>query len=227
MNKIISILLALVLCGVVQSVLAQQKPAQWNLKNCIEYAHANNIKVQKARIAVNESNVDLKEAKAAYLPSLSAEASQNLTNVNKSSSLNGRYSLSSSMTLFNGGKTANDVKQKTLQTRLQELSLKETENDIEVAITQAFLQLLYANETVKIDEQTLETSSAQLSRSKNLLSAGSITRIDYAQVEAQYSSDKYQLAVDMNTLDETRLSLKQLLELGVNDDFDVIMPSIF
>lgn len=235
MKKIIYNLLALMVCGIVHTAVAQQRPTQWDLTSCIEYAHKNNIKVQKAKIAVSESNVDLKEAKAAYLPSLTGDASQSFANskvadvngkYNNSSSLSGRYSISSSLTLFNGGKTTNNVRQKTLQARLQELSLKETENDIEVAITQAFLQLLYANETVKTDQQTLETSTAQLKRSNNLLSAGSITRIDYAQVEAQYSSDKYQLAVDQNTLEETKLSLKQLLELGIGDEFDVVIPML-
>lgn len=232
MKKIIRNLSVLLALSVSCIAVAQTKPAKWDLKSCIEYAHQNNIKVQKAKIAVEESKVDLKEAKAAYLPSLTASASQNLANAKSAtssrfySSLNGNYSLSSNMTLYNGGKIANDVKQKSLQTSIRELSLKETKNDIEVAIAQAYLQVLYANETVKTDAQTLETSAAQLKRSKNLLDAGSITKIDHAQVEAQYSSDKYQLAVDQNTLDEAKLSLKQLLELGVNEAFLVEIPAL-
>jgi Outer membrane protein len=232
MKKLIRNLFVLAALGASVTITAQTKPTKWDLKSCIEYAHQNNIKVQKAKIAVEESKVDLKQSQAAYLPSLTASMSQNLDNAKSvtsnsfNSSLKGNYSLSSSMTLYNGGKIANDIKQKSLQTTIQELTLKETKNDIEVAIAQAYLQVLYANETVKTDMQTLETSDAQLKRSKNLLDAGSITKIDYAQVESQYSTDKYQLAVDRNTLDEAKLSLKQLLELGMNDDFQVDIPAL-
>ncbi|WP_243350278.1 TolC family protein [Parabacteroides sp. FAFU027] len=232
MKKMIRNLFILAALGASVTIAAQQKPAKWDLKNCIEYAHQNNIKVQKAKIAVEESKVDLKQSKAAYLPSLTASMSQNLDNAKSvtsnsfNSSMKGSYSLSSNMTLYNGGKIADDIRQKSLQTTIQELTLKETKNDIEVSIAQAYLQVLYANETEKTDQQTLETSAAQLKRSKNLLDAGSITKIDYAQVESQYSTDKYQLAVDQNTLDEAKLSLKQLLELGINDDFQVEIPAL-
>ena len=45
-------------------------------------------------------------------------------------------------------------------------------NDIEIAVTQAYLNILYANENVKISRQTVESSAAQLERSKALLEAG-------------------------------------------------------
>ena len=111
MKKIIRNLSVLLALSVSSIALAQTKPAKWDLKSCIEYAHQNNIKVQKAKIAVEESKVDLKQSKAAYLPSLTASMSQNLDNAKSvtsnsfNSSMKGSYSLSSNMTLYNGGKT--------------------------------------------------------------------------------------------------------------------------
>ena len=97
-------------------------------------------------------------------------------------------------------------------------------NDIEIAVTQAYLNILYANENVKISRQTVESSAAQLERSKALLEAGSIAPSDYAQMESQYSSDKYQLTVSQTSLDQNILTLKQLLELGLDESFDVQFP---
>ena len=99
-------------------------------------------------------------------------------------------------------------------------------NDIEIAVTQAYLEILYANETVKTNAQTVGSSAAQMERSKALLEAGSIARSDYAQMEAQYSSDCYQLTVSENDLAQARLQLKQLLELGIDSTFDVVFPEI-
>ena len=100
------------------------------------------------------------------------------------------------------------------------------ENDIEIAVTEAYLQILYANESLKTNQQTLETSAAQLARSKELLAAGSIAASDYAQIEAQYSNDQYNVTMAENTLTLNKLQLKQLLELEPTDSFEVYFPEL-
>ena len=44
---------------------------EWTLKNCIDYALANNIALQKTRLAKASANEDYLQSKAALLPSLS------------------------------------------------------------------------------------------------------------------------------------------------------------
>ncbi len=108
----------------------------------------------------------------------------------------------------------------------QEYQVNMAENDIEIAVTEAYLQILYANESLKTNRQTLETSAAQLARSKELLAAGSIAASDYAQIEAQYSNDQYNVTMAENTLTLNKLQLKQLLELEPTDSFDVYFPEL-
>ena len=67
----------------------------------------------------------------------------------------------------------------------------------------------------------METSAAQLARSKELLAAGSIAASDYAQIEAQYSNDQYNVTMAENTLTLNKLQLKQLLELEPTDSFPI------
>ena len=45
-------------------------------------------------------------------------------------------------------------------------------------------------------------------------------------MESQYSSDKYQLTVSQTSLDQNILTLKQLLELGLDESFDVQFPDL-
>jgi outer membrane protein len=104
--------------------------------------------------------------------------------------------------------------------------VQQTKNSIVVAITQAYLQILYDNESLKTDQQTLSASEAQLKQSKQLFDAGSIASNDYAQVETQYSTDKYTLTVAENNLQQDILALKQLLELGINDSFQPYYPTL-
>ena len=221
--------------GCTTGLFAQTKPAQWNLKSCIDYALQNNIQVQQSKISVSEAKVDLLTAKAARLPSLDGSVSQSFYN-SRVAELNGsyqnygyfsgRYSVSSSMTLWNGGQISKNIEQNKLQVQLQELTSAATQNNITTAITQAYLNILYANETVKTDEQNVESSEAQVKRAKQLLDAGSSAMNDYAQVVTQLSSDKYTLTAAQSALVQYKLTLKQLLELGINEELNIVYPEI-
>ena len=58
------------------------------------------------------------------------------------------------------------------------------------------------------------------------MEAGALSKADLAQLEAQYATDKYQLVVARTTLANAQLELKQLLELGVNDQMELAIPQL-
>lgn len=218
------------------TIHAQTADSTWTLNRCIDYALAHNIQVKQADIGVKSSRIDLLTAKAAFLPSLSGSLSQTFSNGKVASLVNnqyvneseigGRYSLNANMTLFNGNQTEKNVQIQRLQVSSNELTVEQTKNSIIVSITQDYLQVLYDNETVKTDQQTVTTSEAELKQSKEMLDAGSIAMNDYAQVETQLSTDQYNLAVAKSTLQQDILTLKQLLELGINDSFEPYFPAL-
>ena len=216
-----------------QSMYAQERPSVWDLAACIDYAMEHNISIQKSRINAESSNIDVKTAKANLFPNLSFSTSHNYVNrpliedgSSKKNSYNGNYGLNSSWTVYNGGKNTKTISQEKLNSRMAELDVAQSENDIEVAITQLYVQILYAAESVKINESTVEVSEAQMNRAKELLAVGSIARSDYAQLESQYSSDKYQLVNSLATLQDYKLQLKQLLELDGEEEMELSMPEL-
>ncbi|MBQ7824441.1 MAG: TolC family protein [Bacteroidaceae bacterium] len=231
------------------SVQAQEKPAQWDYQSCVKYALEQNIQIKKSKILLDESAVNTKSAKAAMFPSLSFSTSHNVVNrpydqsgnnlVNVGGSgnyatsggssktnYNGSYGLNAQWTVFNGGKRLKTIEQQEINDQIAELDITETANSIEESITQIFMQILYANESVKINENTLAVSAAQRDRAKEMLDAGSIAKSDYAQLEAQYSADKYQLVTAQTSLKNYKLQLKQLLELDGEEEMDIIMSDI-
>jgi outer membrane protein len=85
---------------------------------------------------------------------------------------------------------------------------------------------LYARESVTNAQNTLTASEAQVNRSRTLYEAGYIAESNFAQVEAQYSNDSYSLVMAQNNLNQQMLSLKQLLELGINQDLNLYFPEL-
>jgi outer membrane protein len=203
----------------------------WTLKDCLNYALEHNIQVQKSKVSLLSGKEDYEQAKAKLFPSLSGSVTQGVTNypssnVKNNNTYTGNYGLNANLTLFDGGQRLNAIKQQAIQNDVNQLGITQSENDIRISLVQTYMQVLYAIEAVRINKNTVEVDSAQVARSRQLLKAGSISRVDVAQLESQLSTDKYQLVSAQTNLDNYKLQLKQLLELDINQDIAVAVPEI-
>ena len=242
--KINFLLATLCLCATPHAMAQDSlSTRQWDLKGCIEYALDKNIQIRMDKIALEESNIDTKTAKADLFPSLSFSTGHNIINrpymenssivdgtnvisTSNKTSYTGNYGLNASWMLYNGNKRLNTLDQQKINNRIAQLNVANSENSIQESITTTFIQILYATESVRINENTVQISEAQRNRGKELLNAGSISQSDYAQLESQYSADKYQLITSQATLQNYKLQLKQLLELDGEYEMQLALPDI-
>ena len=213
------------------AVKAQELPTRWTLKACLDYALANNIQVKKSKVAYQSGLEDTEQAKAQLFPSLTASVTQGFVNypssdVQKNNSYSGNYAVNANWKLFDGGQRQQAIKQQKLQDEINELAIEESEENIQISLVQTYMQVLYAMEAVRINQQTVEVSTAQRDRAVELLRAGSISKVDLAQLESQLSTDKYQLVTAQTSLDNYKLQLKQLLELDITQDIELEVPEL-
>ena len=216
---------------------AQEASKQWSLQDCINYALEKNIKLQQDKIALEESDVDVKTAKASLFPSLSFNTGHNVINrpyqqnsstvsgteiisSDNKTTYNGNYSLSAQWTLWNGGKRLNNIKQQKTARDIASLSVTETENMLQEEITKLFVQILYA------EFHSSRTFREHFKRGEELFKEGSISKADLAQLESQVGNDKYQLVTSESTLRNYKLQLKQLLELDGTDEMTLALPTL-
>lgn len=221
------------------SASAQKK---WTLKDCIDYAMQNNITLKKSKLQRQSAAEDVKQSKAALLPSLSASTNQSLgyrpwqdsgtttvtngtvnTKVSKSY-YNGSYGLNASWTVWNGGRNTNQVKLNKLSEQQAELSEAETANSIQEKIAQLYVQILYLTEAVNVDKASLETSKKNEERGREMVEVGKMSKADLAQLTAQRASDEYSIVEAQSQLATYKLQLKQLLELTDDQEFDIVVP---
>lgn len=218
------------------------QPNQWTLQDCIDYALQQNITIQQIRLQAVSADIDVKNAKADFLPSVSASVSQNVSyrpNANTTmmvmgsevktstskTSYNGNYGLSANWTVFNG-KRINTLKQQKLNSEAADLDVAESENNIIQQITQIYIQILYAAESIQVNEANLAVSEANAARGKELFEAGSSSKADYAQLASQVSQDKYQLVNSQAQLQNYKLQLKQLLEIDGEEEMNLYLPTL-
>lgn len=233
LRKLRAISLALLLFWVipVTSLKAQDTTQIWTLQSCLDYALANNIQIRQSKVTHLSGLEDTEEARAQLFPNLTASVTQGYVNYPSSDaatnhSYSGNYAVNANWTLFDGGQRWQALKQQRIQNEVDELSIEQSEDDIQIAIVQTYMQVMYAMEAVRINENTVEVSKFQRDRAKEMLKVGSISKVDLAQLESQYSTDKYQLVVAKTNLDDYKLQLKQLLELDITDEMYFEMPQI-
>lgn len=231
MKRLLPILLCSLLLSGLRNATAQEASKTWTLQECLDYAYQNNIQVRQSRNNQLSGIEDTKQAKAALFPSLVASTTQSYTNypsseVTDNNSYTGTYGITAGMTIFEGGKLRTEVKRKKVQNQMDALSVEESVNDIRIAIVQAYMQCLYAADAVRINRSTAEASKAQRDRAEEMLRTGSISRVDFAQLQSQYSSDEYQIVVAGSTLDNYKLQLKQLLELDIMEEMNPAVPGV-
>ncbi len=222
--------------------IALQAQRKWTLHECIDYAMQNNISLQKKQLSKRTATETRLQSEGALLPSLSASTNQSVgyrpwtnngvstvTNGTVTTSVrktyyNGSYGINASWTLWNGNRNRNQVKLNRLAEDQAELDSAYTANSIQEQIAQLYIQILFDQETIIVEQQSLEASKLNEQRGQEMVEVGLMSKADLAQLTAQRATDEYNLVSLHSNLASHKLDLKQVLEI-TDQDFDIQAPS--
>lgn len=219
----------LILCLTVASALYAEIPDNgvWSYLDCIEYAREHNISLKQSILAEEKAEYDLDAAKGQWQPTLDFATSHAYTNaiwgVSPHNTFGGNFNLNAGWTVYNGGIRRNTIKRETDKTEIARLASEDLFRSIETDILKVYLNLLYAQESIEIYEEAVELSQAQVNRARQLMSAGTLSRVDFAQLNAQLEQDRYALTNARSQYATRRMELKKILQLGINDTISPMM----
>lgn len=209
------------------SIDAQKK---WTLDDCINYAMENNLTLKVLKLQKQSAQEDVKQSKAALLPTLSASTNQGVgyspwdnTGTDKAY-YNGSYGINAQWTVWNGSQNTNTIKLNKLTEEQADLSVNETANSLQEQITQLYVQILYMTEAIEVNRQSLETSKKNEERGQQMVEVGKMSKADLAQLTAQRASSEYSIVESETQLSKYKQQLKQVLELNA-EDFDIAVPA--
>ena len=206
--------------------LTAQDTLRLTLEECLQYAEAHNFSIQSANINISTSELNLKQAKLNIAPSISASASQNVNfgNYEKSVGWGGNYGINAGMTLFNGLSNANKIKQSKLGVEQSELQLESNKNNIRVSVIQAFLSVMMNEELLNYQQKVLNSSNEQMEQGRQQLEVGQILESDYKMLQAQYTSDLYNIENTKNNIQSNYLTIKNLLSMDPSTKLSIVFP---
>ena len=198
----------------------------WTYSDCVEYAREHNINLQKSRLNELTAEYDIEEAKAQWQPTLDFATSHGFSNYpwadRSGNSYNSSYGFNAGWTVWDGGVRDNTIKQSKLRAEIDRLNTGDMLRSLETDLLQVYINILYAKESIKIYEEAVKVSKAQVDRASQLVEVSKISRVDYAQLKSQYEQDRYSLVNAMGTYDTRLMELKQLLELGIDNDLALV-----
>jgi len=229
-NPFIISLLLLITAGTIQA-----QPKAYSLSDCINRAVGYNLQVRQAMLTTDTRQVNKVQTSAARFPTLDATARQNFLwndaqNQDGSYDFGGTnsssYAVNSNVSLFNGYRITNSIKQAELAYDVSQLDVEALRESISLQVLDNYLQVLYAGELLTNSKNQLIATREQLAFAQERLELRIISRADYLQVLAQEASEKLTVANAEKQLQLSRVNLMQLLELPVNDSFAIVVPDL-
>ena len=215
----------------------QAQDLKWSLDDCINYALSKNVDVVKSELSSQSSKLDLEQSKANQLPSFTGSASTNYSwdkeTLSESNSFGNRsrsnttsFSVNGSVTLFNGFKLKNQVKQAGLDLKSSEYYSETMKETLELNILNAYLEILYDQEALNNALEQIASTEEELKLAGERLEVGVISQSDYLQIKSELSSEKLTAANAQSTLSIAKLDLMQLMELPVTNSFAIETPDL-
>ena len=222
-----------------QLLSAQQSDStstKWTLRQCVDYALANNLTIKRSAYTVESSEVDLKESQFSRIPSVNASASYGsswgrgldpvsngyVTQQINSSNLGGNASLP----LINGLRISSTIKQRQRTYAANEMDLAKAKNDLIINVATLFINVVFNKELVENAKLQLGSTQQQLERTKKQVAAGSLSRSEELNLDAQVATNEVNLVQQENALTLSLLQLKQALQIPDSQPLDVEIPSL-
>lgn len=208
----------------------------WTLDECVDYAMEHNVSILQGILNRNNAEYQYKMAKNAWLPTVSADASQNF-GFGQSPSSNGVYvsdnsastsfGLSVGMPLFNGLNLYHQTKSSALSLEASKKDLEAAKFDLKLLIMSYYMQVVYNKELKSIAEKQLALTQEQHAKTVQLYELGKVAESNVYESAAQVSTARTTLVQADNNLMLSVLDLVQALELDEVSGFDVVSPDDF
>lgn len=207
-----------------------------NLKDAVNRALENNMQVKQAQFQAAVTEQDVRQAKMNFFPTLNSGASGNknwgsyfdpLTgklNSQNTSSMNG--SINSSVSLFQGFQRINQVSLNKYALLADNSTIERVKSDLSLSVVTTYLDALTNQELARASVQQLELSTKQLKVEEINFDVGNKTLADLAQAKSQVAQDELNLTSSQNAYELALLNLKQLMEMELSEDIQLVEPSL-
>lgn len=214
------------------SQASDTRPGVMTLNACMAYAVEHSPAVRQQDFTNRNYRQDYIESVAALVPSVGASVNLQTdfgravdpntnTYAGDISTLDNSYALSGDMPLFAGFSGINTVRAARVMRLMGLEQLQQERDQVALKTMQAYFDVVYYTESVQLAREQLETSTANLAKSRKLLDLGLKSAADVAEVEAQCASDDYLLTQQENALALAKIALAEAMNYPADRELEI------
>lgn len=221
--------------GICLAITARAQQA-WTFQQCVDYAMEHNPGVLQSQLNQQNADYQLRMSQNAWLPRVSASASESF-GFGQSPSYTGVYvsdnssstsvGLSVSMPLFEGLNLYHTIKSNEMNLRATGKDVESIKRELYLTILSYYMNVIYSKELKGVAERQLELSQTQHERTKELYAVGRLPESNVYESAAQVATDKAALTEATNNLLISILDLTQVMDIDDMEGFDVVSPEEF
>ena len=209
-------------------------PQRITYDDAIGIALKQNVSVKQAENATQLSGATVSQQQKAFLPSLSLNVtgsnnvgrnfSQSEGTIINQQSQALSTGLSSSLTLFDGGKNLSNLRSARADEEASEQDLTRTRQSAVFTVASNFVSLTNANEQLKVQQENLAALQSQEQQIEAFVKAGSRPIADQYQQQALVANAQLAVAQAQRTVDLAKVDLIQTLQLDPAGNYDFVAP---
>lgn len=201
------------------------------MQSALARAYQGNPQLNAQRAIVRQNDEGVSQALSGYRPTLSATASvsEQYTNMNgvfppvppllpngiaysvKGTTTPRSVGISGGQTLFNGQRTANDVRRAESQVSAARETLRVMEESVLLSAATAYMDVSRDTANLEVQQNNIRVLQRTLKDTRNRFTAGQVTATDVAQAEAQLAAGEASLHAAESTLMTTKANYRRII----------------
>lgn len=214
-----------------------QGTPNWTLQEAVQYALDHNITIKQNELNQRLEKLTLQQNRLSQLPSVNLSTGYGRSFGRSIDPTSNQFvdgasydfmSLSGNadVLVFGWFQRRNRIAQSKYALEAANRDLEQIKNDVSLNVATGYLRLLLAQEQVKINEQQVALSKAQLEQTERFAEAGSVPELNVAQLQSQLATDSSNLIGAMTEYTAAVLDIKALLNLDFDMPFSAIVPEL-
>lgn len=227
------LLLLIGLIALLSPAMAQEK---WTLRQCVEYALANNVSVKQSDVQARLAELTYKQSKLQQYPNASVSGNIGLSsgrNVDPSTNavirdpvLFSGINFNTSANIFNFFSQRNNIAGNELEWQASKAGVDKLKNDIALNVASAYLLVLVSQEQANVAAVTLQQSQQNRNNIRRRVDVGNLPELNFLEADAQVARDSATFLTARATVQQNLLQLKAVLNLDAATPFAIELPPL-
>jgi len=203
----------------------------WSLRECVDYAWANNLAIKQRDLQIRSSEANLLQSKLQQTPNINASANYGFNTGRSIDPFTNAFvqqtfrfnsiGLNANVPIFQGFQVRNSIKQGSLTVKATQLERDQARQDVALNTVLAYLNVLNNDELVSVARLQVETTRGQVARTDKLVKAGSLPVNDLYDLQSQLANDELALVNAENEVRIAKVNLMQTMNLPVAEGFSI------